>query len=134
MIEWVDRCMIVPAAQVEFARELASTLTGPAGTGLWQRALSVDGAEPATHYISSGAVDAQFAALLPLTTIDDEGETITTPGQPEILFALSQQAGMTCTLSDVAELLGAVDVSEQSPSVAISRMGLVFVAEPEDAP
>lgn len=132
MIEWVDRCMIVPAAQVEFARLLASTLTGPAGTGLWQRALSTDGSEPATHYISSGAIDAQFAALLPLTTIDEEGEVITTPGQPETLFTLSQQAGMTCTLADIEALLDAVDVSEQSPIVAMTRLGLEFVADDEE--
>lgn len=134
-ITWVHRTLIQPAATVEDARLLAATLTGPGGEGMWQRALSPTGQEPPTHYISSGHIDAVFAALLPLTTVtpadDPEQPPVisTTLGQPAVLHALAQQAGMDITEARIAAVLDAADVSEQDHASAMARLGVQFVIE-----
>jgi len=46
--------IIVTAAQAQAARDAAASI--PGGEGMFTAGLSPTGAEPATHYISSGAV------------------------------------------------------------------------------
>ena len=58
--------IIVPAATVEAARELAATVHG--GAGMFTTALSPDGSVPVTHYISSGWCSQELADLLPERT------------------------------------------------------------------
>ena len=58
--------IIVPAATVEAARELAATVHG--GAGMFTTALSPDGSAPATHYISSGRCSQELADLFPERT------------------------------------------------------------------
>lgn len=132
-IVWVDRTMFVTADCVEDARILASTLTGPAGTGMWERALSANGQLPATHYLSAGMIDEQFANLLPLTTITETekyGPVVTTRlGNPEALAYLAAQAGLEVSAARVAEILESADVSEQDPYAAMARLGVMFVQE-----
>jgi len=124
--------MIVSAATAADARLLAA-LTGPAGTGMWKRGLSADGQEPATHYISAGRIDAAFAALLPLTTVEhgEDGELIVTrtPGQPAVLAALAAQAGLNMSVERIAAVLDAADVSKQDADAALARLGVQFVQE-----
>lgn len=67
MDQWTHRTLIVHDSDVEFARLLTKTITGSAGEGMWNTALSVTGNLPATHWISSGLITAEFAELLPLT-------------------------------------------------------------------
>ena len=61
---YVNRTLILPAAHAPLARALAAHLAGPPGDGMWVVGLSEDGSEPATHYVSSGPVGAEFDAML----------------------------------------------------------------------
>lgn len=54
--------IIVPAAQAQAAREAAAQI--PGGEGMFTAGLSPTGAEPATHYISSGYLPAELLASL----------------------------------------------------------------------
>lgn len=113
---YVERCMIVPAAYMPLARALCAGLTpGGSGSGMFVTALSAVGSLPATHYISAGMIEDQFAALLPL------GDA---PGQPETIVALSAGA---VTLAQAKALLAAIDVTEQGPFTAMSRLDLKLI-------
>lgn len=59
----VKTTIIVTAAHVANARAMGAALT-PAGSGMYTTALSANGANPAIHYVSSGLIQEQFAALL----------------------------------------------------------------------
>ena len=121
--------MIVPAAQVEFARALPPAIAGASGSGMWTTPLSPTGAEPATHYISAGLIDQQFAALMPLTQYPADAEPIYTPGRPEVAAYLATEAGVPTTYEQVAALFAVCDSSDQDPEVAMARLGLVRVTE-----
>ncbi len=116
-MSWVHRCMIVPAEHVDLARVLCETLAGPGGAGMFTTALSPTGTEPATHWISSGLIESEFADLLPLGS---------TPGQPDVVHSLALQSGMSVSVDDVTRLLAAVDVSEEPPAEALGRLGLAM--------
>lgn len=120
MITWTHRSLIVPEAQAQLARDLCAALAGPGGEGMFTTGLSADGKAPASHWISAGLIDAQFAALLPL------GDTVAQQAEMTV-FALAQQAGMTVTLDQVQALLAAVVVTELEPLAAIAEQGLVLV-------
>ena len=60
----VFQTYIVPDESVVDARQIAVTLAGSEGEGMWTTPLSADGAAPATHWISTGWVDEQFAQQL----------------------------------------------------------------------
>ena len=131
----IFRTLIVPDAQVTLARQLSEALAGSAGMGMWTTPLSPTGAEPATHWISTGWMSQDFASLLPLTEWyqDDDGEWLDntiSEGQPEAIVALATEAGMTVTLAEVEALLAAADCTEQEWPVACGRLGLVMV-QPE---
>jgi len=93
--------------------------------------LSETGTEPATHYISSGYIEQQFADILPLTTVSQDGEGLpsvdTRPGNVAFVEGLAAQAGITLPAGTVAGLFDALDVSEQGPFEAVARLGLVMV-------
>ena len=94
--------------------------------------LSATGMFPATHYISSGLIEDQFASLLPLITVVRTDGTPTTniqPGNVALTAQLAAEAGLPITEAEVAALLGGVDVSEQQPHEAMSRLGLQIVTE-----
>ena len=61
---YVNRTLILPAAHAPLARALAAHLAGPPGEGMWVVGLSPTGEAPATHYVSSGPVGAEFDAML----------------------------------------------------------------------
>lgn len=96
--------------------------------------LSASGNAPATHYISSGPISDEMAALLPCksVTTDAEGkQTITTtPGMPEAVPALAAKAGITTTKAQITALYASIDVSDQDPHAAIARKGLRLVQVP----
>ena len=128
-MNWTHRCLIVPNAQVEFARSLSAAIAGLSGTGMWTAKLSAGGSEPATHFISSGLIDAQFAALMPLMTYPADAEPIFTPGRPEVAAYLATEAGLIKTYEEVAALFAVCDSSDQEAQVAMARLGLVRVTE-----
>ena len=61
---WDFRSLIIPTAQVQLARDIAATLS-PAGANMLLTGLSATGSAPATHYISTGLISPEFAALVP---------------------------------------------------------------------
>ena len=122
---YVYRCMIVPSAFTPLAKALCAGLTpGSSGANMFERAISTTGNEPAEYFISSGPIEDTFAALLPLTTFDTEGNSVDTAGHPETIVALAQ--GMV-TLEQIHALLAAIDVSDQDPFGALSRLGLKLI-------
>ena len=129
---WVYRNMIVADAVVDTCRSLAMLLAGE-GQQLWTTSLSADGAEPATHWISSGLIESQFADLLPLSgfTQDDEGnwqEEILSPGNPTLLAELS---GGAVTEDQVNAIFSLCDVTLDEPQTALARLGLQMITPEE---
>lgn len=131
---WVHRTIIVPAALVDAARAACAGLAGPGGSGMFTTPLSVTGTLPASHYISSGMIEAPFASLLPLITVVRTDGTPTTniqPGNAALTAQLAADAGLPFTEEEISMLLSAVDVSAQSAQDAFVRLGLQMIAEPE---
>ena len=131
---WVHRTIIVPAPLVEAARAACAGLAGPGGSGMFTTPLSATGTLPASHYISSGMIEDQFASLLPLITVVRTDGTPTTniqPGNAALTAQLAADAGLPFTEEEISMLLSAVDVSGQSADEAFARLGLQIIAEPE---
>ena len=113
-MSWVHRCIIVHAAIRDQAAGLCAALAGPGGTGMFETPLSSTGQEPATHYISSGMIEEEFAAMLE---------------NPELVVEASEGA---VTLEQAQALLSMSDVSEETPQQAFERLGLQII-QPEVA-
>jgi hypothetical protein len=138
------RNMIVPDAFVALARDISSTLAPIGGAGMYTTGLSANGQPPATYWVSSGFIDADYAALMPLSEwtwiIDDEEtgaghweETVISAGEPAVIYAMYAQA-IDPTIpafdeQDVADMLAACDVTTEDPFVAFNRLGLQMVQE-----
>ena len=131
------RTMIVPVTNVQLARDIAATLSPTGGVGMWTTGLSSDGNEPASHFISTGIINEEFAVLMPeqMWAYDSETDawtmTDSVPGDPATIHGLCVAAGMVVTLADVQAVFTAADVTAQEPFVALGRMGLGLVQEPE---
>lgn len=128
---WTYRCLIVPDAHVQFARDLCAAVAGPAGAGMFTAPLSPTGQEPATHWISAGLISQDFASLLPLTTYPEDAEPITTPGNPEAVAMLANEAGYETTTEAAQALFDASDVTEQEAHEVMARLGLQMVQPTE---
>ena len=129
---YTNLTIILPAAAQTLAQGLCVAAAGEAGAGMFTTGLSATGEAPATHFISSGAVEAKFADILPLSTITtvDEVETVSkTSGNIEAIMYMVTNAGAGVTQLQVSELLLNLDVSEQPPFVALDRVGLKIVTE-----
>jgi hypothetical protein len=127
--------LIVTADHVDLARNLAASF-GPGGAGMWTTPLSASGAEPASHYVSSGMLPAEFADMVPTQTWElvDGLWTMTssTPGNAAAVYYVAQQQGVECTLEEVTDTLATSDVTEQPPFTAFARLGLQIVNPPEE--
>lgn len=133
----IFRTLIVPTANVELARQIAASF-GPGGAGMWTTPLSATGAEPASHYISSGGIPAGFAHLVPLQTWmqEQDGTWVMTgsePGDPVAVYNHCVEAGVACTQADVDALFAAADVTEQEPFTAMGRLGIMICNSAEQA-
>ena len=129
---YTNLTIIIPAAAQALAQGLCVAAAGEAGAGMFTTGLSATGEAPATHFISSGAIETQFADILPLSTITtaDEVETVSkTSGNIEAIMYMVTNAGAGVTQLQVSELLLDLDVSEQPPFVALDRLGLKIVTE-----
>jgi hypothetical protein len=75
-----SRTIIIPASVQPNARALCKGLAGIAGDGMFTTGLSATGKAPATHYISSGPISHDMAALLPCKTVttDKDGKATVT--------------------------------------------------------
>ena len=130
----IFRTLIVPAANVIFARTLATSF-GPGGEGMWITPLSTNGLDPATHYISSGYVPPEYSYLVPLQVWqkDEEGHWEFIGGEsgdPVTVYTTAIAQGISCTQADVNALFAYADVTEQEPFVAIERLGLKIINPP----
>lgn len=123
-MSWINRTMIVPAEHVDLARALAEGISGPAGAGMWTTGLSADGTEPATHYISAGLIESQFADLLPLTVYDSQENATTTSGQAVYVAENAQ-----IQLEIVESLLESVTVTDEDPLITMTRMNLRLISK-----
>ncbi len=97
--------------------------------------LSPTGEAPPTHYISSGLIEAPFADLLPLISVnyaeDGTPSIEIRPGNVALTVQLATDAGLPITEAEVAALLSAVDVSDQAAEDALARLGLKIISTPE---
>lgn len=120
----IARTMIVPAALAPLARALAAGLS-PGGVGMWRTGLSPTGAEPATHYVSSGLINPAFGGVL---------------ADASVLHAACVAKGATVTLAQCQALVAGSDVSGgdvrvdddgreyvETPFQAFERLGLKMV-------
>lgn len=118
----VFRTLFVANSQVVLARAISEALAPIGGKGMWTCPLSSTGTAPVTHWISSGFIDADYAALLP---IDGAG------GYPEMIVQMCADAGLNVSLADVEALLNASDVTTEEPFAALARLGLQLVTQEE---
>ena len=128
-MQYLHRTMIVPDSIVAIARALADNF-GPASSGMWTTPLSPTGNLPATHWISTGFVGDDFAAVLPLSHFVD-GVWVTEPYDPAAFIALCATYGIAApAVEQITAIMGTVDVSDQQPFAAMERLGLMLVQEP----
>ena len=129
-----SRTIIIPASVQPNARALCKGLAGIAGDGMFVTGLSATGKAPATHYISSGPISHDMAALLPCKTVtqDKDGKDVVTtaPGMPAAVPALATKAGISTTKAKIVTLYANIDVSDQGAFEAIARLGLKMVRVP----
>ena len=132
------RTFIVAAADAALARALCAL--EPGGAGMFTTPLSPTGAEPATHYISTGQVPGTMGAAAPLETWEQDAtgawvEVSREPGNAAAVYAAAQAAEppVVCTLADIEALFAASDVTAQDPWVALGRLGLKLVQVTEAA-
>lgn len=124
------RTIVIPAAVATNARALCKGLAGQAGDGMFLTGLSATGNAPATHYISSGPISDEMAALLPCTSVDAEGVATTDPGMPDAVPALATKVGISTTVAKIKTLYASIDVSDQEPFQAMARLNLQIVRVP----
>lgn len=130
----VFRTLVIPASQTTLARAIAGSF-GTGGAGMWTTPLSTNGAEPATHYISSGYLPEEFAFLAPLQDWkqNEQGNWVlvsSEPGDPAGVYEAATEQGVSCTQAEVEGLFAAADVSAQEPFVAMKRLALTIVHPP----
>lgn len=129
---YTNLTIILPAAAQTLAQGLCVAAAGEAGAGVFTTGLSATGEAPATHFISSGAIETQFADILPVATITVVAgvETLTpATGDLNAVLGLAAAAGVPVDLATVEGLFAALDVSEQPPFTAMERLGLQIVKE-----
>ena len=125
---YLHRTMLVPDSIVEIARALAESF-GPASANMWTTPLSPTGQLPATHWISTGFVGDDFASALPLSRFVD-GVWTTDAYDPAAFISLCAVYGLAApSVEQLTGIMGMVDVSDQPPSEAMNRMGLVLVQD-----
>ena len=104
IVETVYRCVVVTAAIRDLCRAMVVQLAGDTHADMWSTGLSADGQTPATHYINSGLVRVELAAML------DSAEALA--------------AGTGIDLAQAQYILMQADVSAEDPLAVMARRGL----------
>ena len=124
---------MIPASVAVNARNLCKGLAPGSGDGMFLTGLSATGDAPATHYVSSGTISDEMAALLPCTSVtqDAEGNDVvtTSPGMPDAVPALATKAGISTTKAKITTLYASIDVSDQDAMAALDRLGLKLIQQ-----
>ena len=141
----VFRTMIITAADAPLVRSIADMFAG-SPQHMWQTGLSTDGKAPATHYIATGYVPEGYQVMAPWQEWEqnpETGEWVMTdsyPGRPDIVWQACQQPipdsdppqpKVPCTLDDIEVLFASADMTPQDPWVAMGRLGLQMVQQPQ---
>ena len=124
---YTNLTIILPAAAQALAQGLCVAAAGEAGAGMFTTGLSPTGEAPATHFISSGAIEAKFAAILPIGTVTmvDEVTTVErSAGDIDAVLGLAADAGVAVDMDTVGGLFAALDVTTQEPFIAMERLDL----------
>ena len=133
MTDWAFRTMITTAATTPLARSIASTIAPETGQNMWITPLSATGNAPATHYVSTGLISDQFAALMPeqVWTQDPNTSawsmTSSSPGDPVLCRQLCLDGGLSVTQAQINNLYATADVTQQEPFTAFGRLDLKLV-------
>jgi hypothetical protein len=109
----VIKTLIVSASIVDLAKSLGEQV-GNSAIGMWITPLSPDGLAPATHYISSGAIEEQFAVMLE---------------SAENLYAGLTAMSIPITFEQCTFIMANADVSDADWEAALDRMGLKLMQE-----
>lgn len=130
------RTMVVDAANADLARQICAALAPSGGAGMFSVGLSPTGQAPATHYVSTGYIDADFAELMPLTEwflqVDGVWTRLTiSPGAPDVVAGLCAATGLTVSEAEVEAMFAVADVTEEEPFAAFDRLGLQMVQPTE---
>lgn len=132
---YVNVTMILPAEHAPLARALAAFLAGPPGDGMWLTGLSADGTEPATHYVSSGPVGAEFEPLLTDPAAMYAAVQAATEGGMESPLSSPEGDPRSVTQADCEALVAAAEVvrlEDEGPHDTFARIGLRLVSENPD--
>lgn len=124
----VHRTIIIPAGMVNAARQLGSEIA-PGGHGMFITGLSPTGNEPATHYVSSGLIDSDFAAILNSGLMIHNAAIAGAAAQGMEKKATQQQAIDLKSQAQVHTGKRLVDGAEvdEGPHEYIARMGLKII-------
>jgi hypothetical protein len=113
----VHRTLIVPAVNANLARRLTEGIGAKAGSNMFITKLSATGSLPATHYISSGFIEEEFATLLAY-------------GAAAIYqVAQSKPDLVDITLLAIQELMNAAIISGNDPYQTLQAMSLQLINE-----
>ena len=127
MSVYVNFTMVLPVAHAPLARALAAHLAGPPGEGMWVTGLSPTGEAPATHYVSSGPVGAEFDAML------TDADALWGAVQMATATGMAGPAnGPAVTQADCAALVESaevVDLDDEPVFETFDRLGLNIVSE-----
>ena len=115
MTTWTHRTIIVPDLVVVPARMACEALAGAGGSGMYSVPLSPTGELPATHWISSGLIEQDFADLL---------------ASPDALAAVATQAGLDP--APLVAIVAASDITDDPTDVALVRLGLQLCQSPAE--
>jgi len=126
----VLRTIIIPASHADKGRQLGREVDAH-GHGMFVTGLSSDGLPPATHYVSSGLIDEQFAAAL------NDGLMLHAAAQAG---AAKQNIPKVATQADAVGLPPASIVHDgfhpdtgeaEAPHQLLERLGLMLTSEGE---
>lgn len=113
-MSYVYKCLIVPLEIQPISQNLCAQLAGQSGENMFTTGLSATGAAPATHFISAGMIDKQFAYVM---------------SNSAIMHQSCINAGINVTLEQCQDILDAADISEDEPFIALDRIGLKLIQD-----
>jgi hypothetical protein len=130
-MEHLFRTLVITAQDANSARMIAAAF-GTEGVGMWTTPLSASGLDPATHYISSGYIPAEFAALAPCTKWEQDvqgnwGASDVYSGDAATVYMYAQQGSLPLSLATIQDTFSRADCSPQEPFVHMGRMGLKII-------
>ena len=127
----VYRNMIVTAYYQDVANNICETLSPNHGQNMFTTGLNAMGTGTPTHYISSGFISEEFAALMPLMTVNQETNEVTViqEGNADAIIALMQAAGASNIPSKtvINNMFSKADVTIEPAMQTLNRLALKLI-------